>query len=86
MKTILCVMLFSSASIFANTTKQYENKKSNETKKNKAEFADIRTKCQIIGDDVYRYCINRHYSVIDASSIANAAEAECKRVTKNIQQ
>jgi acetyl-CoA carboxylase beta subunit len=74
-------MLFSSVSIFANTTKQYENKKSNETKKNKVEFANVRTKCQIVGDNIYKYCVDHGYSVIQASSIANAAEAECKRVS-----
>ena len=81
MKNILCIMLFSSVSIFASTTKQYENKRSDETKKNTVEFADVRTKCRIVGDDVYRFCIDRGYSVIQASSIANAAEAECKRVS-----
>lgn len=80
MKNILCVMLFSSVSIFASSTKQYENKRSYGTKKIKVALTGKRTRCQIVGDLTYKYCKEHGYSEISASAIANAAEKECNRV------
>lgn len=65
----------SSGSIFANT----ENL--DETLINESETVVLRTKCQIVGSNVYTWCIDHGYSIIQASSIANAAETECKRVS-----
>lgn len=81
MKNILLVFLISSGSIFANAIKQEEIKEHDWNLTENSETALYRTKCQIVRDNIYQYCIDHGYSQTQATSIANAAEAECKKVS-----
>jgi hypothetical protein len=75
MRKILFILLLSSGSIFANIVKL------DETTVEESEIVVLRTKCEIVRDDVYTYCVNHGMSTTQATAISAAALTECKKVS-----
>jgi hypothetical protein len=76
MKKYIYILLISCGSMYASPIKPAK------VLIKTAEIDVMRTKCEIVKDNVYTFCVNRGFDKEQAINISNAAFKECNRVSE----